>query len=760
MRQPPVAIEAKMRTAVVLWILMALFFFRVLGQILVEFGQVTFLPPSEEWFSGLLPYPQLLTSQILILLLMLKIGLDFTRRSGWSYRPRVHLASGLLVFGGVYLTVMILRYIIRMSLYPHERWTGGSIPIFFHWVLALYVLLLGLHHRRVRIHKHLANPLTGWKWIMAGLVRFAGGLLIFVGVATWTISLLLPSLLARQLGIRPAEYAVRIEPSVGFITSDDVSLVANIYRPRRAGKKSPTILVRIPYSKTLTNRIFASVTGQMWAERGYTVVIQGTRGRYESGGRYDPFHHERQDGIETLNWIAAQPWYDGHVGMWGCSYFGYTQWVLADLQHPGLKALLVGESSTDFYGMFHPGGAFSLKSALYWAVMSHGGRDVIPNEEALSRGFTSLSLLEADDRAVKDIDFFNDWVLHTERDDYWSQVDGDRRAAESKAPVLLLAGWYDPFLPTQLQDFIRIRREGESGVSVQSRLIIGPWSHAQTVTFPDGTVPRNFRLESLASSVAWFDQHLRGVQAKPEAPVRIYVMGRHEWRDEQKWPLERTEYTPFYLHSEGKANGSSRGGTLTRTPPQAEEASDQYAYDPRKPVPTRGGAMIGYDTSAGGFNAGIEQQNDIEAREDILIYTTEPLAEDLEVTGPIELVLFVSTTAPNTDFTGKLVDVWPDGSAFNVSEGILRRQYRSQLNTGTEITIALWPTSTVFLKGHQIRLEVSSSNYPRFDRNPNTGESMMTATESVLAHQTVHHGVLSPSRLILPLIPAMRVDSK
>jgi uncharacterized protein len=735
-----------MRTALILWILMGLFCLRVLGQVLVEFLRVGFLPPSEEWFSGLLPYPPLLASQIMLIALMTKIGLDFTRQLGWTYRPRHRAGLLLLAFGTVYLVVMIIRYAVRMMLYPHERWTGGSIPIFFHWVLAVYVLVLGAHHWR----RAVRPPESGSRGVVRRwaprLAWLAGAGVVMAAVASWVVYLLMPSWLAHQLDIRPAEYAVRIERSVELTTSDGILLVADIYHPQRAGPKTPSVLVRLPYSKTMTNKTFATVVGRMWAERGYTVVIQGTRGRYESGGNYYPLRDERRDGIETLQWLSQQPWYDGRLGMWGGSYFGYTQWVLADCTNPGPTALLIQEASTDFHGMFHPGGAFSLKTALHWAVMSHGQRDVTPPLEAMARGFSGFPLVEADDRAVGDIAFFNDWVMHADRDDYWAHIDGDDRARRLQAPALLMAGWYDPFLPTQLNDFVRIRREADPHIAAETRLIIGPWAHAETVSFPDGTALRNFRLDSLAHSVDWFDRHLLGIKSPPLAPVRIYTMGMHQWRDEQEWPLARTRYTPYYLHSGGKANTSAGDAALTQNPPGAREPPDAFVYDPRDPVPTAGGAMLG-------FNAGIERQNAVESRPDVLAYTTGPLEEDLEVTGPIDLVLYVSTSALSTDFTGKLVDVYPDGSAYNISDGILRRRYEQRAGERTEIKIALWPTSTVFLKGHRIRLEVSSSNYPRFDRNPNTGRSNATENQPITATQTIYHSPSTPSRLILPVVP-------
>jgi putative CocE/NonD family hydrolase len=461
---------------------------------------------------------------------------------------------------------------------------------------------------------------------------------------------------------------------------------------------------------------------------------------------------ELQDGLDTLHWLAERPWYDGRLGMWGCSYYGYTQWVLADCRDPGPTALIIQEASTDFHGMFYPGGAFSLKSALYWAVLSHGKQDVTPAAGVLQRGFAGFPLIEADDRAVEDIPFFDDWVLHTDRDEYWNGIDGDDRAGRLQAPTLLMAGWFDPFLPTQLADYARIRREADPRIAKATRLVIGPWAHAEAADLPHGTRPRNFRLESLAPTVAWFDRHLFENNLCDIPPVRIYVLGENVWRDEEEWPLARTMFTAYYLGGNGPANSASGSGILSASPAAGDNPSDSFVYNPNEPVPTAGGAMLG-------FEAGCARQETIESRPDVLVYSTPPLASDLEVTGPIELILYVATTAPCTDFTGKVVDVFPDGSAWNVSEGILRRRYDEHSTGGagaasTEIRIALWPTSRIFKKGHRLRLEVSSSNYPRFDRNPNTGQSIAFETAPVPATQTVRHDADCPSRLILPIIPA------
>ena len=623
-----------------------------------------------------------------------------------------------------------------------------------------------------KLKSKIQNPkskiLGGWgmRYDLAAvfLGRKRVGLWLLAGVTCLALltmargSAIAASWLAHQLEYGSASYGVRLERRVTVTAPDGVVLAADVYHPRIT-EPTPTILVRLPYSKKFKHILFARTVGHLWASRGYTTVIQATRGRYESGGSYDPpFLNETQDGLATLQWIAQQPWYNGRLGMWGGSYFGYTQWVLADQVDPGLSALIVQICSTDFYRMFYPGGAFSLESALYWATLSYGKQDIPLPPSDLQRGYIGWPLLEADDRAVQNIPFFDTWASHTEPDAYWKAVDGEGRARDLKAPALLMAGWYDPFLPTQLADFQRIRTEANPEVAAATRLVIGPWTHANTVTFPDGGQPKNYRLESIGPSIPWFDQQLKGqADAAYPTPVRIYVMGLNRWRNETEWPLARTRYTPYYLHSQGQANTLNGDGILSLEPPVGDEAGDRFVYNPNNPAPSAGGSMLGP-------NAGIQAQNAIEAREDVLVYSTPPLAEDLEVTGPVQLTLQVSTTAPHTDFTAKLVDVYPDGHAYNVSEGILRRRYAQEpvrqgtsedLRTAsepTEITLDLWPTSQVFFRGHQLRLEVSSSSYPRFDRNPNTGANIPTEREPVVATQTVHHTQNAASYLRLPII--------
>lgn len=569
-------------------------------------------------------------------------------------------------------------------------------------------------------------------------------LLLFIplvsGCQTYIAHTVLP-----QDGMRKADHDVRIQRDVTMITEEGIKLVAEVYHPE-GETKTPTILVRIPFSNTFKNRLGADAIGNFWASRGYTVVIQGTRGRYKSGGDFYPLRHEHDDGLETLGWIARQPWFNGKLGMWGGSAFGHTQWVLADQKNPGPNALMIQIASSDFHGMFYPGGAFSLESALFWAIRSYGKEDRTPDFDALEHGFNGFPLIEADDRTARDIEFFNDWVLHNVRDEYWQEIDGEERARNLQAPVLLMAGWFDPFLPTQLHDFEIIRQLADKDVAKSSQLIIGPWTHADAVQFPDGFVAGDYRPASLAPSLDWFDHHLMGKsESITVAPVRLFVMGENKWRDEYEWPLTRTKYTSYYLHSAGNANTALGDGYLSTVAPAALELSDHFQYDPLHPVPSHGGAMLGP-------RAGIALQNEIEMRADVLIYSTDALKQSMEITGPIKLILHVSTSAPHTDFTAKLVDVYPDGRAYNISSGILRRSYADS-EQPAEVEIDLWPTSTLVGIGHLIRLEISSSDFPRYDRNLNTGQLIATETNTRIARQSVHHSSIMPSRLILPIIP-------
>lgn len=710
-------------------ILLTLFILRVLGQLIVLIFAPSFLPPMEEWFSGLVPYPYLLTSQILIIALMIKMIRDVKAQKNFWGASKHWLGEVLVSFGIIYLGVMIIRYCIRMTLYPLERWTGGSIPIFFHWVLASFVLTIGIFHLQNSGKTRLSKAGIG--------SRIGAWLLVIVCIVTWTAFQLAPTILAKILRARDAQYAVRIERSVRFITTDGTTLAADVFHPQRA-RNAPIILVRIPYSKVFMNSLFGNVVGRFWAERGYTVVLQGTRGRYESSGVYEPLIHEESDGKQTLAWMKKQPWSNEKIGMWGGSYFGYTQYVLADAYDPKVSAFIIQLASTDFSKVFYTGGAFALESALQWALGSYGKVDNYPTNEKLKIAANTIPLIAADEKAegIK-IGFLHDWMKETTGSLYWERLSAAPKISKIKGPILFMAGWFDPFLPSQIDDYHLIHKNSLPDAAEKSRLIIGPWAHARSVILPDGFVPRHYRLESLQPSLDWFDEHLLGLKSVPNAPkVRIFVMGLNQWRDENEWPLSRTVYTPYFL----ERLGANRVGALLSSTRQSS-GFDKYVYDPMSPLPSVGGAMIG-------LNAGTFKQPDNSKRDDVLTYEAGLLANSMEVTGHPKLVLSVQTTAPNTDFTARLMDVFPDGSIFNITEGIIRKSFGK---SRTDIEIQFWPTSYVFKNGHKIRLEISSSNFPRFDRNFNSETPNYLAESSKIANQTIFYGT---SKLILPVIPS------
>lgn len=715
------------------WILLTLlllFLGRVIGQLIVfYFPTNTFLPVMDEWYSGLIPYYLLLPSQIIILIALGIICYKFSAFSKHPITPSYRWAKFLFYFGTVYLIIMMTRYVIRMSLYPTEHWIGGSIPIIFHMVLASFVLTLAAYHWQYSVKP--ATKHTMKKQLCKCLCIF----IVLSLYLLWIGYQLSGFLFSYYMDVKPGDYAVRISRNSDQVMSDGIKLRSDIYRPYRLAK-TPTILIRLPYAKTTLNKLFATIIGKCWAEHGYTVVIQGTRGRYDSEGQYYPLRNERADGLATLQWLAKQSWYNGQIAMWGGSYFGYTQWVLADAQDPKISAMIIQISSTSFYSMFYPGGAFSYESALYWALNSYTKQDITPSITQLNRGFNGSPVLDADMRATgEEIQFFRDWATHTTNDDYWQQIDGHERVKQLQAPVFLLAGWFDPFLPSELNDYIHIRKLNNPSVVPNSHLVIGPWGHARTVTLPNSKHrTRAYRIESLAMTIPWLD-HIFKNGSITIAPVKIFVMGINQWRDEQEWPLKRTQYSNLYLHKDG---------ILTWQAPTHEENSNPFSYDPKNPVPSLGGAVLGP-------RSGMFAQNEIEKRTDVLVYSSDKLTKPLEVTGPIKVRLTISSDATCTDFTARLLDVYPDGLAYNLSEGIIRLQQVKQ--TLTPIEIDLWPTSNVFLKDHQIRLEISSSNFPRFDKNTNICGDLATMTESKIAKQNIYHSKSQASYIMLPIIP-------
>jgi putative CocE/NonD family hydrolase len=568
-----------------------------------------------------------------------------------------------------------------------------------------------------------------------------------------------------------------VERDIEAKMRDGVVLRADVYRPDTEGPL-PVLLQRTPYGKGFSNPAFAL----MAAERGYVVVIQDTRGRWASDGNGYPLIHEMEDGYDTVEWVAHQPWANGKVGMYGGSYVGYTQWAAAATQPPALKTIIPTVTFCDPYDIFYSGGALALGVAVSWnlistahmAIFKHTGSKAEKNEwmdqwveavDGMARGktFSRLPLSEMPLIGQEGlISFFSDILAHPTHDAYWQRILCAHE--QIRIPVFHIGGWYDIFAGSTLSDFCGIRQNGGSEwARGHQKLLIGPWRHGPFEGLV-GEVDFGLRASALLVlpdelQLRWFDYWLKGEDhgITDEPPIRIFVMGDNVWRTESEWPLARTQYTPYYLHSGGAANSLHGDGVLSPEQP-SDEPVDTYVYDPRNPVPTRGGGLC---CSQAALAPGAYDQRAIEARPDVLVYTTPPLEADIEVTGPIEVRLWAATSAPETDFTAKLVDIGLCGYARNVQDGIIRAQDRGGLGEGNPIVpgqpyehvIDLAVTSNVFKAGHCIRLEISSSNFPRFARNPNTGDPLGHSAGLRPATQWILHDAGHPSHILLPVIP-------
>lgn len=558
-------------------------------------------------------------------------------------------------------------------------------------------------------------------------------------------------------------------------TRDGVTLRADIYRPT-AGGKYPTLLQRTPYNKDNT-AAFASRA----AERGYLVVVQDVRGRYSSDGDWYTFKHESDDGYDTVEWAADLPNSDGRVGMFGGSYVGATQMLAAIAHPPHLKGIAPWVTASNYHENWtYQGGAFEQGFNESWTSgLAQDTLDRVIRQNTNFRvGSTVLPLINypvfnvpAPQSAAaltgRLAPYFLDWLAHPTYDDYWKKWSIEENYQNINVPTLTMAAWYDIFQGGSLLNYQGLRDHAATEEARKGqRLLVAIGGHSgsgrQIGAVDFGPAAAEFSDES--ATLDWYDYLFLGKQnefADASKPVRIFVMGKKEWRNEDSWPLKRARETRYLLLSGGKANSASGDGALSpRELPiaAASEGADSFVYDPANPVPTVGGPLC---CDGDHFAGGPRDQSDVEKRPDVLVYSTPVLDADVEVTGPVTLDLFAKSSAVDTDFTAKLVDVGPDGKAINVTEGILRARYRESTKAASklitpgqvyEYKIDLWSTSNVFLKGHQIRLEISSSNFPRFDRNLNTGKDAATDAEMVKSTNTVLHDAAHPSALILPVV--------
>ncbi len=577
-------------------------------------------------------------------------------------------------------------------------------------------------------------------------------------------------------------YPVKYEPNIPLMLRDGTITYVDVYRPDTTDK-FPALLQRTPYDKTAAMTTTGFVDALPAASRGYAVVIQDVRGRYTSDGEFYTFVNEIDDGYDSVEWVASQPWCTGKVGMYGISYVGATQWLAAKSKPPSLAAIAPGVTASDYHeGWAWQGGAFELGFNLSWTMGSltaanwenlskrlhiPAGRldDVISAKDDLTTGFSQQPMLELPDLKGDLAPYYYDWLSHPEYDDYWKKVSIEEAHSEITVPSLNSGGWYDIFLGGTIRNYTRMRELGATEEARKGqRLILGPWVHSGNPLNVSGEYNFGTKAAALAfdiqgATLRYYDYWLKGEDngVADEKPVRIFVMGDNVWRFEDEWPLSRAKNVDYYLHSQGKANSLNGDGRLS-TDQAGSEPPDVYVYNPIDPVPTHGGALC---CDAAFMAPGVFDQRPTEARSDVLVYSTPPLEQDTEATGPVTVTLYASTSARDTDFTAKLVDVEPNGYARNLVDGIIRARYRSPRQPASlvqpgdvyEYTIDLWATSNVFKKGHQIRLEISSSNFPRFDRNTNTGEPIGSDGAFVSALQTILHTSEYPSRVTLPIVP-------
>jgi putative CocE/NonD family hydrolase len=569
----------------------------------------------------------------------------------------------------------------------------------------------------------------------------------------------------------PAPYPptndIRIDNLVGIKMRDGVTLYADIYRPATPGKY-PVIVSRTPYSTERTPNAYAAAV--FYSQRGYVYVYQDVRGRHESDGKWEPFRNDIEDGYDTVEWAAAQPWSNGKVGMEGGSYLGHVQWRAAMAKPPHLTALVPRVASTSLYhDWITLNGGWRLSFNFGWGpvrqesrMMQNTGPHLLSDAPGIhfDKLQWHLPLFTMQELAGRNAQFYRDWINHPDYDDYWKKLNVEEVFEQIGIPVYTMGGWFDIFSQGTLRGYVGMASRGGSETArKQSRLLIGPWGHGASRKYGEMDFGEHALVDNDWPTLRFFDRWLKGVNngIDSEPPVTLFVMGRNEWRQEREYPLARTQYRKMYLHSGGSANTRFGDGRLSWDAPAADQKPDTYRYDPANPVPSHGGNnCCGTPTPAGPLD-----QRLIEKRSDVLVYTSEILASDIEVTGPVKVVLHASSDAADTDFIAKLIDVFPDGRAIPVAEGIMRARYRQSLsrpqllepNKPYEFTIDMVGTSNAFLKGHRLRVDVTSSHFPQFDRNPNTGEEFGKSTRIKVANNTVHHTTARPSHILLPVIP-------
>jgi len=547
---------------------------------------------------------------------------------------------------------------------------------------------------------------------------------------------------------------------------DGINLSADIWLPpsSRGSGPWPALLLRTIYDNQEARYIGWA---REFTNRGYAVIMQDCRGRGDSDGDWIPYVCELYDGYDTHQWIGEQDWCDGNLGTFGLSYPGFTQTLPATLRSKYLKAVAPIASQQDNYGhhrvngVIHHNVAFAflnmLGRSMQYESLQHFDQDTF---------FFELPIDTAMEKVSNTHPYYKGVMEHEQYDEWWSSYSLRDKYPEMAIPSLFITGWFDSLSNENFKLFNGWTKKAKTeDARSKTKLIIGPWSHQIA---PWGRVPmgkngeyadRTFGKQALSDVIEmhmhWYDQRLKGIDTgvDEEAPIKLFVMGKNTWRDEYEWPLERTEWTKFYLSSAG--NAVDGGGGLHPEIKTSDQTSDSFIYDPGDPVPSLGSQYQTYDF------CGPHDRSHIQRRPDVLTFTTDVLTEDMEITGPISATIWASSDAKDTDFTATLTDLEPDEKAIALCEGIVRARFRNgtenpQMMVPGEIykfEIDMWNTSNSFIKGHRIRIEISSSNFPRYNRNLNSGNPIASDIDITLANQTVYHGIQYPSYINLPVIP-------
>lgn len=548
---------------------------------------------------------------------------------------------------------------------------------------------------------------------------------------------------------------------------DGVILYADMYMPAEPGKY-PTIITRSPYGSQREGVHHQTMT--KFAQRGYVVIVQDVRGRYESDGKWEPFRDEANDGYDTIEWAAAQDFSNGKVGTQGGSYLGHNQWQAASLAPPHLTAAFPALASTNIYANWLTmGGAYRLSFNYGWGVARMPNRIMLPQtwhtesfmpeEVRYENVLMHLPLKDMDMKGAGSVvQHYRDWIKHESYDEYWKSISDEERFNKIKVPTYTSGGWFDIFVMGTINGYVGMKNKGATPEArAGARMIIGPWGHGPSQSFGGVDFTPAAYVDQFETELGFFDYHLKGIKngLDKEKPVKLFYMGINKWRGETDWPIPGTKYQELYLGANGTANSVRGGGKLSFTKPE-KAGTDTYRYDPQSPVPTMGGNnCCGTPTAAGP-----RDQRTLEQREDVLVYTSEFLEKPLTIAGPVKMKLHAATDGPDTDWMIKLVDVYPSGFAMPVSEGIIRAKFREGLDKIKLLTpdqvyeyeIEMTGTANVFQPGHRIRVDITSSNFPQFDRNPNTGEPLGSSTKTHIAQQTIHHGGPKVSRIVLPVV--------